>query len=255
MYDPSARKRAKASLQVFGPGRRSVLPPLSKGLVGNPVIHPENPSAGTRDFVESLMAGLAADQNIRVRNEGVPDVRDFFQAHDIKLPDGVAIDPNVDTAPPMEPFFVWQDERVKVSATLVPHGKVFPNFAYRFDTADGSVVFSGDTAVSENLIRLAKGADILVHEVIDPAWVSEIVGPKPWDARQVALSRQLLDAHTTPEEVGSVAQRAGVKTLVLSHLVPGDTPRERWLKAQENFSGKLIIGQDLQQIGVGKPRP
>lgn len=255
MYDPSARKRAKASLQIFGPGRRGELPPLTKGIVGNPVIHPENPSAGTRDFVESLMAGFSADQNIRVRHEGVPDVRDFFQAHDIQIPESVVVDPNVDAAPPMQPFLVWEDERVRVSATLVPHGLVFPNFAYRFDTADGSVVFSGDTAVSENLIRLAKGADILVHELIDPTWVDEIVGPKPWDARQTALNRQLLDTHTTPEQVGSVAERAGVRTLVLSHLVPGNTPRHRWLKAQENFSGRLIVGQDLIQIGVGQPKP
>lgn len=251
MYDPSARKRAKASLQIFGPGRRGALPPLAKGMAGDPVIHPENPSAGTRDFIKSLLAGMAADQNLRVRHEGVPDVRGFFQAHDIALPAGIQVDPDLDAAPPMEPFVVWQDERVKVSAILVPHGIVYPNFAYRFDTADGSVVFSGDTAVNDNLLRLAKGADILVHELIDPAWVGEIVGPKPWDARKMALGRQLLETHTTPEQVGAVAARAGVKTLVLSHLVPGNTPRQRWLKAQDNFAGRVIVGQDLMQIGVG----
>ena len=106
------------------------------------------------------------------------------QAHDIVVPAGVVKDPNVDPAPPMEPFEVWRDERVTVSAILVPHGLVYPNFAYRFDTASGSVVFSGDTALSPNLVKLARGADILVHEAIDPAWVDHIVGPKPWDARQ-----------------------------------------------------------------------
>ena len=248
MYDPSARRRAKASLQIFGPGRRGVLPPLAAGLTGDPVIHAENPGAGTVDLVDSVVAGMSADLNIRVRSEGVPDVRGFFQAHDIPVPAGVVRDPNADPAPPMEPFEVWRDERVTVTAILVPHGLVYPNLAYRFDTAAGSVVFSGDTAVSPNLVRLARGADILVHEAIDPAWVDHIVGPKPWDARQQALARQLLEAHTTPQQAGEAATQAGVKTLVLSHLVPGDAPAAHWLLAQDTFKGPVVLGQDLMRI-------
>ncbi|WP_025516159.1 MBL fold metallo-hydrolase [Bordetella trematum] len=251
MYDPSARRRAGASLQIFGPGNRGVLPPLAPGMKEEVVIHHENPSAGTRDMVDAIVGAMAADMNIRVRSEGVPDVRKFFQAHDIALPAGLKVDPNTDPAPPMEPFVVWQDPQVKVSATLVPHGLVFPNFAYRFDTAQGSVVFSGDTAVSDNLIRLAKGADILVHEAIDPAWVDHIVGAKPWDARQQALARQLLEAHTTPQQVGEVATRAGVRTLVLSHLVPGDAPAEHWAQARETFAGPVVVGQDLMRLPLG----
>ncbi|MGZ9894920.1 MBL fold metallo-hydrolase [Bordetella bronchiseptica] len=254
MYDPSARRRAKASLQIFGPGRRGVLPPLAPGMHDDVVVHAENPSAGTVDLVESVVAGMAADLNIRVRHEGVPDVRQFFKAHDIAIPPGIVKDPNVDPAPPMEPFPVWQDERVKVTATLVPHGIVYPNLAFRFDTAAGSVVFSGDTAVSENLIRLARGADILVHEAIDPAWIDHIVGPKPWNARQQALSRQLFDAHTTPQQVGEVATRAGVRQLVLSHLVPGNAPREHWMQAQQTFKGPVVVGHDLMQLPLEAAR-
>lgn len=253
MYDPSARRRAKASLQIYGPGRRGALPPLAPGLAGDPVIHAENPGAGMADLVDSMVAGMAADLNIRVRSEGVPDVRGFFQAHDIVVPAGVVKDTNVDPAPPMEPFEVWRDERVTVSAILVPHGLVYPNFAYRFDTASGSVVFSGDTALSPNLVKLARGADILVHEAIDPAWVDHIVGPKPWDARQQALARQLLEAHTTPQQAGEVATRAGVRKLVLSHLVPGDAPAEHWLHARETFKGPVVLGQDLMRIPLKQP--
>ncbi len=253
MYDPSARRRAKASLQIYGPGRRGALPPLAPGLAGDPVIHAENPGAGTVDLVDSVVAGMAADLNIRVRSEGVPDVRGFFQAHDIVVPAGVVKDPNADPAPPMEPFEVWRDERVTVSAILVPHGLVYPNFAYRFDTASGSVVFSGDTALSPNLVKLARGADILVHEAIDPAWVDHIVGPKPWDARQQALARQLLEAHTTPQQAGEAATRAGVRKLVLSHLVPGDAPAEHWLHARETFKGPVVLGQDLMRIPLKQP--
>lgn len=253
MYDPSARRRAKASLLIYGPGRRGVLPPLAPGLASDPVIHAENPGAGTVDLVDSVVAGMAADLNIRVRSEGVPDVRGFFQAHDIAVPAGVVKDPNADPAPPMEPFEVWHDERVRVSAILVPHGLVYPNFAYRFDTASGSVVFSGDTALSPNLIKLARGADILVHEAIDPAWVDHIVGPKPWDARQQALARQLLEAHTTPQQAGEAATQAGVGKLVLSHLVPGDAPADHWLHARETFKGPVVAGQDLMRIPLKQP--
>ncbi|MGY6269729.1 MBL fold metallo-hydrolase [Achromobacter denitrificans] len=256
MYDPSARRRAQASMQIYGPGRRGALPPLAPGMKDDVVVHAGNPSAGTRDLVESVIAGMSADLNIRVRSEGVPDIRQFFKAHDIAVPAGVVEDPNTDPASPMEPFPVWQDERVKVSAILVPHGLVYPNFAYRFDTAAGSVVFSGDTAVSENLIKLARGADVLVHEAIDPAWVDHIVGAKPWDARQQALARQLLEAHTTPLEVGEVATRAGVGTLVLSHLVPGDAPADHWLQARQTFQGPVVLGQDLLRLPLrGQPRP
>lgn len=255
MYDPSARRRVKASMQIFGPGRRGVLPPLAAGMKDDTVIHADNPSAGTVDLVGSITAGLAADLNIRVRTEGVPDVRQFFQAHDIQIPPGIVKNPNVEPAPPMEPFLVWQDERVRVSAILVPHGLVYPNLAFRFDTAAGSVVFSGDTAFSENLIRLARGADILVHEAIDPTWVNHIVGPKPWNARQQALNAQLLEAHVTPQQAGQIATKAEVKLLVLSHLVPGDAPREHWQRARETFEGPILVGDDLMQIPLDAKRP
>ncbi|MER5391002.1 hypothetical protein [Saccharopolyspora sp. NPDC002686] len=62
---------------------------------------------------------------------------------------------------------VMEDDRVKVSAVLVPHGPVFPSFAFRFDTAHGSVTFSGDATCTDNLVKLARGSDILVHEAIN----------------------------------------------------------------------------------------
>ena len=254
LYDPSARRRAKASLQIFGPGPRGALPPLAKNVSEDVVINRSNPMPGTRATVDALVGAFASDLNIRVRHEGLPDVRSFFEAHDIRLPESVSIDANAGDWPRMEPFEVWKDERVRVTATIVSHGLVFPNFAYRFETSDGSIVFSGDTAVSQNLIQLATGADVLVHEAIDPTWIAEIVGAKPWNARQEALAHQLQHTHVTPEEAGAVAAKAGVKTLVLSHLVPGNTPRERWQAAGNTFKGRLIVGADMNVIGVGRPR-
>src|SRR5687768_8175016 len=70
-----------------------------------------------------------------------------------------------------KPGLVMQDDNVRVTATIVPHPPIEHAFAYRFDTADRSIVISGDTAPSDSLIKLARGADILVHEVL---WVPAV---------------------------------------------------------------------------------
>ena len=78
-----------------------------------------------------------------------------------------------ETCPAMNPFEIYKDHLVKVSATLVDHYQVYPSFAFRFDTNDGSVVISGDTGPNTkgNLQKLAKGTNVLVHEVIDNLWI------------------------------------------------------------------------------------
>lgn len=253
MYDPGARHQAAVPLHIVGPGRRGPLPPLAPGVPEPRLENPDNPGAGTADMVDSLFAAHAADLNVRLRSEGGKDVRDLIRAHDVELPPDHGADPDTTTAPDMDPFVVWEDENVRVSATLVPHGLVFPNFAYRIDTADGSVAFSGDTAVSENLIRLARGVDILVHEVIDMKWILDVVGPKPWSPGRQALYDHIVGGHTQIKDVGPVAERAGAKTLVLSHLVPGGLPDSHWQKAARGFSGRTVVGRDLTQIGVGRP--
>ena len=100
---------------------------------------------------------------------------------------------------------------------------------------------------------MARGADILVHEVIDMHFINNLF-PKPWNEREESLIHHLQAAHTTIEEVGGVAELAGVKKLVLTHIVPGNAPMSRLLKAKQGFSGELIVGEDLMQIGIGRPR-
>jgi ribonuclease BN (tRNA processing enzyme) len=146
------------------------------------------------------------------------------------------------------PFY--EDDLVRVSATLVQHAPVFPALALKFETDDGSVVFSGDTGPSENLVELAEGVDVLVHEVIDRKWAEQLL-PAPRNDAQEGLFQHLLNAHTVVEDVGPIAERAGAKTLVLSHLVPGNWPDEEWQRAAEGFSGKFVVGRDLDRIGVG----
>jgi ribonuclease BN (tRNA processing enzyme) len=144
---------------------------------------------------------------------------------------------------------VMQDENVKVTAALVRHPPVVPAFGYRFDAPDRSIVISGDTALSDNLIALAQGADVLVHDALYPPGVDRLVAGVP---NAMALKDSIMSHHATAEDAGRAAQRAGVKTLVLSHLVPADDPSvtdQRWIDdARRHFRGTVIVGKDLMEI-------
>ena len=144
---------------------------------------------------------------------------------------------------------VLQDENVKVTAALVRHPPVVPAFGYRFDARDRSIVISGDTAPSDALIKLAAGADVLVHEALYAPAVDRLVAGV---ANAPRLKQSILSHHTTAEDAGRVAQAAGVKTLVLSHLVPADDPAvtdEMWIAAARvHFRGAVVVGKDLIEI-------
>jgi ribonuclease BN (tRNA processing enzyme) len=141
---------------------------------------------------------------------------------------------------------VMSDENVKVTATLVDHPPVVPAFAYRFDARDRSIVISGDTAPSANLVKLAAGADVLVHSAMYPPAIDRLVARVP---NAAALKTSILAHQTSAEDAGRVAQQAGVKTLVLSHLVPPDDPavtEAMWLEAaHRQFRGTVVLGRDL----------
>jgi ribonuclease BN (tRNA processing enzyme) len=238
-------------VHVYGPGNRGSLPPRFGPDPAPPVQNPDNPTPGTVEMTRYLVQAYAADINDRMRDDRRPPLQTRFEAHDIPLPSMIVAGANAKPAPDMDPIDVYEDENVKVRAILVPHPPTFPSFAYRFDSDDGSIVFSGDTTVSANLVKLARGADVLVHEVIDREWVGSRFEP-PLDPMQHASINHLLSSHTTIEQVGDVAERAGVGTLVLNHLVPADNPQRRWLEAKEGFSGRLVVGEDLMEIGVGR---
>jgi len=140
---------------------------------------------------------------------------------------------------------IYQDGSVKVTALAVPHFKI-PSYAYRFDSRDRSIVISGDTRAFDGLVSLAKGADVLVHEAI---YLPGFAGP-PYNMPE-QMVKMAATVHTTPEQAGQIAQQAGVKTLVLSHLIPGEstTPDEVWRsEAAKHFSGRIIVGHDLMVI-------
>ena len=128
---------------------------------------------------------------------------------------------------------------------------VADNFAFRFETPGGGVVFSGDTAYNPALADFARGADVLVHEALYEPGVDALVARVP---NADTLKKHLMDSHTTTEDVGRVAARASPKLLVLSHFVPGDMPSitdETWLEGVwRHFTGRVVVGRDLMEISL-----
>ncbi|MBV8072500.1 MAG: MBL fold metallo-hydrolase, partial [Acidobacteriaceae bacterium] len=148
------------------------------------------------------------------------------------------------------PFILlgWvQDQNVRVSAAIVQHPPVQPALAYRFDFHDRSIVFSGDTAPIEAVARLAEGADILVHEALYVpalgAYVRDRIA-KGSPIRFDAYMAHMEVDHSPVEDVGRIANAAGVQTLVLSHLTPAidGIQDETWRHAAaKQFKGKIVV--------------
>src|SRR5699024_8838005 len=152
------------SVPVFGPGSAGGLSPKFGGGQA-PTINPADPVPGTAAMTDSLHAAYAYSSNVFLRDMDIADIRTLIDVHEIGLPAGTRATYE-NTSPRMRPFRIYRDERVEVTATLVPHGPVFPAYAFRFETEYGSVTFSGDTRRSDNLVEIAQGTDLLVHEAI-----------------------------------------------------------------------------------------
>jgi ribonuclease BN (tRNA processing enzyme) len=152
------------------------------------------------------------------------------------------------------PGAVMQDDNVKVSAILVEHPPVKPALAYRFDFKDRSIAFSGDTAPLEAIGTIAKGADILVHETMYVPAVETYIKDQIARGRPVKFEpfmAHMKADHTPAEDVGRIAQKAGVKTLVLSHLTPAidSIDDDTWrAPAAKYFQGEIVVGKDLMVL-------
>jgi len=223
-----------APIWVYGPSRPETLPTGDATFHRETTIHPELPDPGTSDLVEHLMAGYAYHLNVMPLDATMPDPGMLVRGVDLSVPAWKAGVTQI-------PVIVVDDDALRVTTVAVTHGRAVPALAYRFDTADGSVVFSGDTTVNENLIALAQGADILVHQVADFAYLEQHGFTGAAFDRMAAL-------HTDVNEVGGVAERARVHELILNHFLPAGpneiTPSEWTDRARRGFSGITTAGHD-----------
>jgi ribonuclease Z len=145
---------------------------------------------------------------------------------------------------------VLDDGKLRVTAFAVDHSPAAPAYGYRFDAGGRSVVISGDTVVSDSLVRNAGGVDLLVHEAL----AAHLIGPLSQalrargEQRLAKLSADILDYHSTPRQAVGVANRAGAGTLVLTHVVPppaNAVVRRMIMRgAKGDWGGELILGDD-----------
>jgi ribonuclease Z len=208
------------------------------GWIAGPFGHRTTPfqvrgPAGTREMMTYLEKAYAADVRIRSTGEKLP-------------PAGAAID-----AADISEGVVYRNLGVIVTAFDVDHGPfVKPALGYRVDYGGRSVVISGDTRFSENLIRHAQGADVVVHEVAFAR--DELLDRSP-------AARSIIALHTTPEEAGRVFARVKPKLAAYTHLVllaldstsaPPTVP-ELIARTRNTYAGPLVVGEDLMTIEVG----
>jgi ribonuclease BN (tRNA processing enzyme) len=199
---------------------------------------------GTAASVKGLLEFLTVSSEIRISDgtHTVPATK-IFSGHDT----GVGM--------------IFQDTNIKVTAVENSHfhfppgspgyGK-YKSYSYRFDAADRSVVFTGDTGPSEAVAELAKGVDLLVSEVTNPVdeYKAQQIKSGRWQQwtpeEQTALLRHHVEEHLLPDELGKLAARANVKTVVLTHLNDDYIPFAEEVK--KHFSGQVLVAKDLMEF-------
>ena len=186
---------------------------------------------GTQEMVNGLLKFYAEDIHIR---------RDLV---DELPPKGAEFDVHI-----VSEATVYKDDDVTISAFAVDHRPVEPAFGYKFEAGGKTVVISGDTAPSANVIKFARGADILVHEVYMPGYFAKARSVEMTRGDPAKVTQRLGRYHTDAEQVGKIAAAAGVKKLVLTHLIPPQDSEKMRELAARNFSGEIIAGKDLMHV-------
>jgi ribonuclease BN (tRNA processing enzyme) len=187
--------------------------------------------AGMKQLAQGFWDAYKFDIETRMADEGRPDLRKLVTAHDYGEGQVMAAGD------------------VKVNALRNMHPPITESFALKFEFPGKTIVFSGDTAYFPPLAAFAKGADILVHEVMYGPALEELVRRNP---NAATLMSHLKASHTLTDDVGRIATEAGVKTLVLSHFVPADATgmtEEKWADAvRPTFKGNIVVARDLMEI-------
>jgi ribonuclease BN (tRNA processing enzyme) len=186
---------------------------------------------GMKQMARDWLRFARVDIETRMADEGRPDLRKMISVAEV------------------QPGVQLEAGGLKVTAARVEHPPLVDSFAYRFDWAGKSVVWSGDTRPCQALIDLARGADFLVQEVMYLPAMERLIAS---ESNAPTLRAHLLASHTLAEQAGEIAAAAGVKTLVLSHFVPGgdaSVTDDMWqAAAAKTFGGRIIVGRDLLRM-------
>jgi ribonuclease Z len=185
---------------------------------------------GTRDWVDRTLAMMSDD--IKFRMDHHRDLNWRPRCDVTEVADGQAYDV----------------DGVRATSALEDHGPVKPALGFRFEHGDASAVLAGDTKPCEGLDRLCAGADAYVQTVLRPELVKNLV-----EARGLNRLTDILDYHSSVEDAAKTAQRMGVGTLVLTHMLPYCPigTESEWIdQARANFNGPVVVGPDLTSVSL-----
>ena len=199
--------------------------------------------AGTARVVAGFNAAYAIDQGFRTAHHGpavAPPSGAGGSGHDFALP----------SRGDWVPVRVFAQDGLIVTAFRVDHGPVEPAVGYRFSYRGRSIVFSGDTRATPSIVRNARGADLLVHEGLQPRLVAIMTATleRRGQTGLAKITRDILTYHAAPEEAAAEAKAAGVRNLVFSHTIP-QLPSALMYPAflgdaRSRFDGPIIVGED-----------
>jgi ribonuclease Z len=183
---------------------------------------------GAKALVEATLAMLAFDVGYRIDHHA-----------DLNDP------PKVEVTE-LAPGDVFTVDGCEISAHRTDHSPVFPTLGYRVTRGGVTAAIAGDTIPCPDLDAMCLGADVYVQTVIRQDLVKRVPSQRFQD---------ILDYHSTVEQAAETAERAGVKTLMLTHYVPPIAPgqEEEWRAlAQAHFSGAVVLGDDLTSVSVAE---
>lgn len=187
---------------------------------------------GTQNLLDGFLKSLEIDINVRIEDEKQRDLASIIKVSEIS--EGL----------------VMEDERVKVTALKVVHGLLENCFAFKFETKDKKVVFSGDTIYFPPLIEFSKDADLLVHEVMLERGINVLA--ERLKKVKPNLIDHLMISHTSAEDAAKLAKEANVKHMVFNHYVPHipkEFPNSEFVDAAKRvWDGKITAGYDLCEI-------
>jgi len=197
--------------------------------------------AGTDQVIAGFRQAYTTDEGFRVRHHGekIANPAGYGGAAQIiNLPDGV------DSA------VVYEKDGVKISVIRVNHAPVAPAFGYRIDYKGRAMVLSGDTVYAPSFVAASKGADLMFHDAMNKDMVAAM-GKKLAERGRANTAQIMTDIqgyHASPEDAARAAREAGVKALVLYHLVPPVPAKliePLFLgKAPAQFGGTLKLAQE-----------
>lgn len=188
--------------------------------------------AGLDVYWQGFLTSMKADIDLRIEDEGRPDLRGLVQIHT------------------MDAGIVLERDGLTISAIRTEHPPLVDCFALSFQTSDKHVVFSGDTAPIAALEGFARGADLLIHEAMLEAALPALMARVGNGSDK--LMAHFLRSHTFAHDAAQTATNAGVKRLALSHLIPADDPDynvQHWQEAVAgHWEGPLFVGHDGLKI-------